>query len=230
MPTHSTSSDWSSSINTPSPLYFPEASPTPKLSSTPSKKPVSPVDWQQEMRPDELRDPTLSLNSPASTLARARHSLDGDLTRPELEAILDKLQQSTLSADTLTSSFHGDIGADDDDSIPDDADLLELLVHQAAEPATVVNSTTLAAQQRQREIQKVSDSQQLQQWLQRLPTALDDNDDGHPQEKDDSASSSSSSSPAPASSDLKRVSLVHVGKQWMTRVRRATSMHKRSSS
>ncbi|ORX55553.1 hypothetical protein DM01DRAFT_1334948 [Hesseltinella vesiculosa] len=215
-------SEWSNANNTPSPLYFPEASPTPKLASTPSKKPVSPIDWQHQLDIQDISSPAGDA-LPNSKGRQPGFSFDGDLTRPDLDVILDKLQQSTLSADTMTSSFLGDL--DDDVDIVENDNIYDLLVQARSEDDDQVLMTAdpalLIAQQQQREIQKASDSQQLQQWLQHLP---------HDLATDDVPAEAGLAS-ASSHSDVKRASLVHVGKQLMTRMRRAASTHhKRTTS
>ncbi|KAI8335105.1 hypothetical protein BC941DRAFT_431239 [Chlamydoabsidia padenii] len=149
--THSSAPDWSNNtINTPSPIFFPSASPTPKLSSTPTKKPPSPVDWHEEMNRDERQ------SEANKRYPEASFTFDGDLTRPELDSLLEKLQQSTLSADTMTSSFLGDL---DDDILPDDF-------------FAVLSAPPPISPQMQKQIQQESDSQQLRQWLDQLPDVV----------------------------------------------------------
>ncbi|ORZ08596.1 hypothetical protein BCR42DRAFT_424496, partial [Absidia repens] len=235
--THSSSiPEWQNTINTPSPVFFPSSSPTPKLSSTPTKKPPSPVDWHEELVRDES-------NSAARETARARRNndlhhhqpsftFDGDLTRPDLDLLLEKLQQSTLSTDTMTSSFIGDL----DDDIPAD-DLFAVLslaaatttngpaantalaaatttdgttTHFSSDDQHTTNPTPLYINPHlEKQIQHESDSQQLRQWLEQLP--------------DFSSELPSGATAASTPQEMKRASLVNFGKQWVTRMKKAAS-------
>ncbi|CAO3592948.1 unnamed protein product [Absidia cylindrospora] len=237
MANSSSFSEWQNTINTPSPVFFPSSSPTPKLSSTPTKKPPSPVNWHEELVRDES-------NSAARETARARRNndlhhhhlpftFDGDLTRPDLDLLLEKLQQSTLSTDTMTSSIIGDL----DDDIPAD-DLFAVLSLAAAtttnEPSTnmavaataitddttttpfssdeqyTTNATASSINPHlQKKIQHESDAQQLRQWLEQLPEF--------------SSESSSETTTASTPQEMKRASLVNFGKQWVTRMKKAAS-------
>lgn len=68
-------------LSTPSPLLvFPSASPTPKLSCTPSRKPPSPFDWPAECLLDGDQHNTTPSPPPPPLLTR-RHSCTSTLRK-----------------------------------------------------------------------------------------------------------------------------------------------------
>ncbi|KAI9309059.1 hypothetical protein BJ944DRAFT_259156 [Cunninghamella echinulata] len=199
------STQWNNTTNTPSPVFFPSASPTPKLSSTPSKKPPSPVDWQQDLVGEESN----KVKHPG--LHNVPFTFDGDITRPELDVILQKLQQSTLSADTLTSSFVEEEEEEGEglfnDEIQDD-----LMNQQFCNDNTNIKSNEdfidfPIQQHMQKKLQQESDSQQLRQWLDQLPEI----EQGEQLEEILNQNSQR----------MKRASLVSVGKQFVTKMKKA---------
>lgn len=220
--------EWSNAINTPSPIFFPSASPTPKLSSTPTKKPPSPVDWHEEMTRDErqteaglnaatINSTVLGAKKKYSEINKASFTFDGDLTRPELDSLLEKLQQSTLSADTMTSSFLGDL---DDDILPED-----LFAVLSAATDTLTNfqnevpptSTATMTPQVQKQLQQESDSQQLRQWLEQLPEVLQQDD------TDDTPIPLDIEQGPTTAQEMKRASFIKVGRQWVSRMKKVAA-------
>ncbi|KAI8093677.1 uncharacterized protein BX664DRAFT_330304 [Halteromyces radiatus] len=211
------STEWptttTATTNTPSPIFFPAASPTPKLSSTPSKKPPSPVDWHHELLCEEKNNNHMSRSSNNPSLYKPPFTFDGDLTRPELDVLLEKLQQSTLSADTMTSSFLGDL--DDDDDIDEDIQLNDdddfFLTAGMLLSGIELSKQQDNTQQQQQQQQQISDSQQLRQWLEQLPET------GLKEEQGSSVSKASHTNPQ----EMKRASFIKLGKQWVTRMKKA---------
>ncbi|KAI8366745.1 uncharacterized protein BYT42DRAFT_587734 [Radiomyces spectabilis] len=97
-------------LSTPSPVFFPSASPTPKLYSTPNKKPPTPVNWQQQQHQPQHEE--------QCTEESLRHRFDMSLEPSKLPSILcpilpttsldnedDEIKtDSLLSSDVLDSS------------------------------------------------------------------------------------------------------------------------------
>jgi hypothetical protein len=211
--THSSSfPEWKNTVNTPSPIFFPSSSPTPKLSSTPTKKPPSPVDWHEELARDESNSAARARRNNDLHHHHVPFTFDGDLTRPDLDLLLEKLQQSTLSTDTMTSSFIGDL---DDDIPPDDLFAVLSLAAAATDDDDNNNKATItpssqdntSSSNHHHHLQE-SDSQQLRQWLEQLTE--------FPPEDNVSTETSTPQ-------ELKRASLVKFGKQWVTRMKKAAS-------
>jgi hypothetical protein len=163
---------------------------------------------------------TLTAKKKYAEINKASFTFDGDLTRPELDSLLEKLQQSTLSADTMTSSFLGDL---DDDILPEDlfavlsaaTDTLTNFQNEAPPTATATMTPQL-----QKQLQQESDSQQLRQWLEQLPEVLqqDDTDaaDNTPMPLD------LDQGPATAQ-EMKRASFIKVGRQWVSRMKKVAA-------